>query len=122
MQLGDETSKNSPTPLLVAGLGKDILKIDAGSGHNCILTKDGKVKCWGENWFGQLGNGTSDNSASPVDVSGLGQKAVQLSTGAGHTCALLSNGVVQCWGLNGRGQLGDGTNQDRTAPVDVTGL
>jgi alpha-tubulin suppressor-like RCC1 family protein len=119
MQLGDGTTNDSSSPLQPGGVGKDILAIYAGSGHNCLLTKNGRVRCWGENWFGQLGNGTTDNSSAPVEVGGLDANALQVSTGAGHTCALLKGGKVKCWGLNSKGQLGDGTTQDASTPVGV---
>jgi alpha-tubulin suppressor-like RCC1 family protein len=82
-----------------------------------VLTAGG-VQCWGINNLGQLGDGTvSDfNSAStflaPVSVSGLTARAVAIAAGNSHTCALLSDGGVQCWGMNSYGQLGDGNTTD----------
>jgi hypothetical protein len=89
------------------------------------------VKCWGWNQFGQLGDGTNGYalySNIPVDVcansactSSLSE-VIGIAAGEGHTCALTNAGGVKCWGLNGTGQLGDGTATDRHTPVDVSGL
>lgn len=98
-----------------------VIKIDAGRSHACAATAAGKVKCWGENTHGQLGNGFrwSDPIARPVsDIT----NAVDVTAGNNHSCALLSDGTVKCWGANGAGQLGDGTYQDHLTPVSVTNL
>jgi alpha-tubulin suppressor-like RCC1 family protein len=69
----------------------------------------------------QLGDGTTTDRTTPVTVSGL-SNAVAIAAGYEHTCTLLSDGTVKCWGYNGYGQLGDGTTTDRTTPVTVSGL
>jgi alpha-tubulin suppressor-like RCC1 family protein len=97
--------------------------ISAGAKHTCALTPAGGVLCWGDNQFGQLGDGsTVANSATPVQVTGLDSGVVALSAGSYHTCAVTSAGAVWCWGRNNAGQLGDATTTNRTAPVAVSSL
>ncbi len=97
--------------------------LSAGDSHTCALTSSGGVKCWGLNDHGQLGNGTTTNSSTPVQVTGLSSGVTQISASTGsNTCALLTTGAVKCWGWNADGQIGDGTTTDRTTPTQVTGL
>ena len=121
-QLGDGTTTNRSAPVDVVGFTNDAIKIDAGFGHTCALTTDGEVRCWGKNSEGQLGDGTNTNRTIPVDVIGLSNEVISVSTGSGHTCALTSTGGVKCWGDNDYGKLGDGLITDRLTPVDVLGL
>ena len=91
--------------------------IFAGSMHTCVL-RGGKVKCWGYNYSGQLGTGTGGATASKGDEAGemglalqsvdlgVGRSATSLALGTEHTCALLDNGDVKCWGANDDGELG----------------
>ncbi len=98
-------------------LGLQAQKVVAGHHHTCALLASGGVACWGEGRSGQLGDGRSEASPTPVEVTGLGGVAVELSAGGGHSCALLADGRVQCWGANWWGQLGDGTTTPRYNPV-----
>ena len=82
----------------------------------------GAVLCWGYNGYGQLGNGTTTQSTTPVPVTGLSTGVVRIAAGYGHTCALNNVGVMQCWGWNGYGQLGNNTTTSSVTPVTVTGL
>jgi alpha-tubulin suppressor-like RCC1 family protein len=132
-QVGDGTTTYKPTPVDVSGLTSGVAAIEAGYRHTCALTSSGGVKCWGDNFFGQLGDGTTKEKLTPVDVAGLTSGIAAVSTGIGyHTCALTSAGEVKCWGDNEDGQLGDGSNTGpekctpntpcSTTPVDVSGL
>jgi alpha-tubulin suppressor-like RCC1 family protein len=85
------------------------------------VTTNGAARCWGDNGFGQLGDGTTDMRLTPTQVSGLGSGAQHIGTGDDFTCAVVGGGV-KCWGLNSAGQLGDGTQTRRLTPVNVTGL
>jgi len=121
-QVGDGTSANRSTPVDVSGLTSGVAALAGGYDHTCALTTAGGVKCWGDNAFGQLGNGTTKNSPIPVDVSGLTSDVAAIAAGYGDTCALTTGGAVKCWGVNDIGQLGDGTTTNRSTPVSVLGL
>jgi alpha-tubulin suppressor-like RCC1 family protein len=92
--------------------------IASGGAHSCRNEPDGTVVCWGDNRFGQLGNGTTLGSTAPVVVSGL-RDAVALAAGDWHTCAVLKGGAVRCWGANRFGQLGNPTFKTSPVPVPV---
>lgn len=121
-QIGDGTTTDRYRAIPVTGLSSGVVAI-AGSppepngAHSCALTGAGGAKCWGENWMGQLGDGTSTDRLTPVAVSGLTSGVVAIATGDLHSCALTSAGGVKCWGYNYYGQLGDGTEIDAYSPV-----
>ena len=94
----------------------------SGTTHNCALTNAGAALCWGDNLFGQSGDGTTVNRATPAPVSGLSAGVAFITAGRNHTCALTTSGAVKCWGSNGSGELGDGTSTQRTTLIDVPGL
>ncbi|REE98345.1 ricin-type beta-trefoil lectin domain protein [Thermomonospora umbrina] len=123
-QLGNGSDTNSTTPVLVTGLS-DVSTtpgaIAAGYGFSTAVLTDGTVKTWGDGGFGQLGNGQTTDSDTPVNVSGI-TNATQVASGGGHSLALLSDRSVKAWGLGVSGQLGDGGNTNRTTPVPVSGL
>ena len=114
----------SATPAaLPGGLTFTALDVSRGSGadtHACALVASGAAWCWGSNRKGQLGNGTTVNSAAPVPVSG-GLTFTALTTGSAHTCGLTAGGALYCWGDNNLGQLGNGLPDNSTAPVRVIG-
>lgn len=89
--------------------------------HNLAGKKDGSVWAWGENTYGQIGDGTTSNRNIPALVSGL-TNIVNVAAGGGHSLAIKNDGTVWAWGNNQNGQLGDGTNTNRLTPVQVSGL
>jgi hypothetical protein len=111
-------------------LPKEVQQIVAGGFHTCALMIDGNVKCWGRNNMGQLGYGHmnsvgDDESLESIDPISLGGVAVELSAGIQHTCALLDDGSVKCWGDNSRGQLGLGNTDligDNEVPSDISAI
>jgi len=121
-QLGSQSLVDVLTPTTVSGLA-GVTAITARQGHyTCALLTGGTVKCWGDNWYGQLGNGQNNTRSSiPVAVSGL-VGVTAISAGGDHTCAFLAGGTAYCWGSGGNGELGDGTTTDSTTPVAVSGL
>jgi alpha-tubulin suppressor-like RCC1 family protein len=121
-QLGDGTHVNRVQPVGVSGLPGAVSEIAAGSEHTCAVTTSGAVWCWGANFSGQLGTGGNVNSNVPVKVSGLPTRVMAIAAGSEHTCSAMSGGTVACWGANWGGQLGDGANANRSAPVVVDGL
>ena len=120
--LGNGTLNPSAAAVDVLGID-DAESIDAGSssGHTCVARAIGEVACWGRGIEGQLGDGTSTNAATPVDVAGVAE-AEDVAAGTAHSCAATADGTVQCWGSNASGQLGDGTATMSATAVDVVGL
>lgn len=125
-QLGDNSTSQRTTPVDTSGLSSGVVAIASGENSTCALTSTGGVKCWGDNAFGQLGDSSTTQRLTPVDVSGMSSGIVAIASGADHVCALTSAGAVKCWGDNQYGQLGDGNGgsagQKSTTPVDVSGL
>lgn len=122
-QLGDGTSQTRLTPVKVAGLNSEVKTVVAGGNHTCALVGAGSLKCWGNNGYGALGDGTITQRLVPVD--GLGQTAgvAAVAVGSSHICVVPSSGAVRCSGLNNHGQLGnDSTDNNNKTPVAVVGL
>lgn len=97
-------------------LGLDIVQLAIGGTHTCVLQKAGSVRCWGSNTYGQLGQGNriaSGDGIGPAPANlpdiDLGGVALQVAMGAWHTCALMADGGVRCWGRGQDGQLGYGS-------------
>ncbi len=111
------------TPVIQSFLvGQAAITLAVGYAHACALTNAGGVQCWGANASGQLGDGSTVNRSTPVDVSGLTSGAVAIEAGIAHTCAITSAGAALCWGSNDAGQLGDGTLNQSSTPRAVAGL
>ncbi|HRQ86808.1 MAG TPA: RCC1 repeat-containing protein, partial [Candidatus Saccharibacteria bacterium] len=129
-QLGDGTNDDSNVPVAVSTdgvlAGKTVTSISAGQSQTCAIA-DGKAYCWGENWNGELGNGTNDHSSVPMAVvadGALADKtvtAISSSPGGWHTCAI-ADGAVYCWGAGESGELGNGSNITYDVPVAVSPL
>jgi len=120
-QLGNGTTTNSSVPVQVSGHATDWATVSPGGDGTCAVKTDHTVWCWGLNYAGQLGNGTTTNSSVPVQVSGHATDWATVTSGQDYTCAEKTDGTVWCWGVNGSGQLGDGTTTDRPVPVQVSG-
>ena len=92
-----------------------------GTAHTCAINSSGRVRCWGENGDGQLGDGSNDDSGTPVDVVGLSSGVVAISAKGDYTCALTNSDRVTCWGKNDQGQLGDDSTTASNVPVNTVG-
>jgi len=117
-ELGDGSNINRTAPVQVGGALSNIIAVSAGSAFSMALASDGTVWAWGENTWGQLGDGTTTNRNTPLQVSGL-SGVVSIASGAFHAMALKSDGTMMAWGHNGNGRLGDGTTTQRNTPVQV---
>jgi alpha-tubulin suppressor-like RCC1 family protein len=116
-QLGDGTyiSQNTPVPIMASGVSS----VAAESYHTCAIKQDGSLWCWGANWYGQLGDGTytGRNTPGPGPIMASGVSSV--AAGSYHTCAIKQDGSLWCWGANWYGQLGNGTQVQKTTPYPV---
>jgi alpha-tubulin suppressor-like RCC1 family protein len=97
-------------PIPVATALSNVVQVSAGEFHTLALLSDGTVRAWGYNEYGELGNDSTNDSASPVTVSGL-SNAVQVAASTYGSMALLSNGTVMAWGDGEYGELGDGATK-----------
>ncbi|HUI99887.1 MAG TPA: hypothetical protein VLY46_06600 [Usitatibacter sp.] len=113
-------SSQGPVPVQVSGLA-GVTQVSAGGGHSLALEKDGSVWAWGENGYGQLGDGTTATRFVPVRVAGLSD-VVEVAAGADHSLARARDGRIWAWGGDYEGQLGDGGFTDRSTPAVVDGL
>jgi hypothetical protein len=124
--LGDGSTTTPATGVVVSTFGyiagAVAVDIDAGAGHTCVATRDGRVFCWGANNRGQLGDGTTSNRTVPTLVAVTG--VTDVAAGGNTSCAVSTTGTgiassraLRCWGANGDGELGDGSTTDRLRPV-----
>jgi len=122
-QLGDGTTISHPTPGRVTGLPVSIAGISAGNQFAAVLGPDGSVWGWGSNVLGQLDIAPAGSAVTrPVNIIAAGSRITQISAGGAHMLALRSDGTVLGWGLNVRGQLGNGTQSQVTGAVEVTNM
>ncbi len=124
-QLGDGQYQYSLTPVTVIGIA-NATQVSAGDYHTCALLQDSTIKCWGKGQYGQLGNGQRYLNdpygfATPVTVSGI-SNATQVSPRGDHTCALLQDSTIKCWGDGRKGQIGDPRLEISTTLVTVIGI
>ena len=117
--LGNNNGDRFATPQQVVGLTSGVVEVEAGNNYTCAVMADGGAMCWG--LTGPLGAG-SGSSATPIPVLNPSGSApltgvVAISAGYQHACALLASGSELCWGANGNGGLGNGTETDSTLPV-----
>jgi alpha-tubulin suppressor-like RCC1 family protein len=100
-----------------------VASIALGADHTCAVTTSGAAKCWGKNDAGQLGNNSTTNSSTPVQVLNLSANVASISAGGLHTCAVTTGGAAKCWGHNVFNQLGNAsTIPSSLVPVAVVGL
>jgi alpha-tubulin suppressor-like RCC1 family protein len=104
---GSWSSTYTPSQVMVGGSPLSVSSVAAGERHTCAVDTAGNLWCWGNNWFGQVGDGTTSNRNSPVQIA-YGFSYV--SAGWRHTCAVKQDGSLWCWGRNMEGQIGDGNN------------
>ncbi|MCA9619003.1 MAG: hypothetical protein KC731_08275 [Myxococcales bacterium] len=109
-------------PFEVPGAGSDVALLAMGTSFTCLLTTEGRAKCWGFGANGVLGNGGTSDSYFFVDVAGDARfLALDAATVGFHTCGVTATGGVMCWGANAHGQLG-ATGPDSPVPVAVPGV
>lgn len=120
-ELGDGTTTRRSTPTQVSGLSSGVASISTGGAHTCVGTTSGAARCWGWNYYGQLGDGSTTNRLTSVQVSGLTSGVTRISAGSNYTCAIHS-GAAKCWGYNGAGQLGNGSTGQSFTPTQVSGM
>ena len=119
-QLGTGNLDDSPVPVNVP-VPWPVTHLATGFDHNCVVAGE-KVWCWGLNEDGQVGDGSQTQRDTPVEITGFSSPVVELAARSTHTCAILADGGISCWGLNEHGQLGDGTKVSRLVPTPVKSL
>jgi alpha-tubulin suppressor-like RCC1 family protein len=117
-----DAAPDGPVTVLSVATGGGAFNGGIESAHTCAVTSTHGVKCWGHGGYGELGDGTMMDRPKPVDVVGLGGPVVSVAVSTSHSCAVLQDGHVQCWGYNGSGQLGNGSDAGSPVPVTVFSL
>ena len=129
-QLGDGTTSISNKPIDITDqfdlvTGETIISVSLGYDHSTALTSLGRLFSWGNNDYGQLGNGSTTRSSIPIDITGnfnlsFEEEIISVSLGNRFTSVLTSKGRIFTWGYNGYGELGDGSTNDSKYPIDIT--
>ncbi|MFO1481807.1 MAG: choice-of-anchor D domain-containing protein [Verrucomicrobiaceae bacterium] len=127
-ELGNNSTVSSLVPVSVSTAGalsgKTPVALAAGQSHSMALCADGTLVTWGDNTSGQLGNGTFVQSLVPVEVTSSGalsgKVVAAIAAGMAHNIARLTDGTLAAWGLNGSGQIGDGSTTNSNLPVAVS--
>jgi alpha-tubulin suppressor-like RCC1 family protein len=119
--IGSTTPSYLPKPTIAPQLAA-AADLMLGAEHTCKRRADGTFACVGRNDTGQLGDGTTTNSVTAVNVTVAASSPSRVAVGRWHSCAIMSDSTIKCWGYNGSGQLGDGTKTDRPLGITVSGL
>ncbi|MBF0286176.1 MAG: hypothetical protein HQM14_00040 [SAR324 cluster bacterium] len=128
-QLGNGSTSSQNDPVRVS-LNNKITQVSAGGNHTCALLSDSSLYCWGEGVSGKLGSGNEKNQSTPFEVTHIATSVpntsrgtpVQVSAGGDHTCVLLSDNKIRCWGEGSSGQLGNGNQFDSSTAVAVENI
>ncbi len=123
-QLGDGTKENRSVPTPVLGLDSGIATLArvGATSHMCAIRADGSAVCWGSNWGGQLGDGTTDERVGPVRVTVTNENLIAIAAESGTTCATTDRGAVRCWGAlwaDGEGKTEEGSATDLAAATPL---
>lgn len=119
-QLGDGTTTPHNLAGRVIGLPAPATQVSLGQDHTCARLADGRVACWGRNYEGELGDLSAVSRAVPILVNLGGETAQTVTSGFLYNCVFTTSLTSMCWGYNGFGQIGDGTNNNAYGPVKIT--
>jgi len=120
-QIGDGTRADrfSPAQVSIGGV-RNFVSIESGDFHNCALTEEGEVWCWGWNGYGQVGSGNFEDSMIPSMVNlGMGVIAKSIFTGPAHSCAIVDSDEAYCWGRNTENQISEIEDESIEEPLQI---
>ncbi len=121
-QVGDNTTADKSSPVQTVAGGTNWKQLGCGYSHTAVIKTDGTLWMWGQNLYGVLGDGTIANKSSPVQTIAGGSNWSQVASGNSITAAIKTDGTLWVWGVNGSGQLGDGTTLSKSSPIQtITG-